>query len=343
LSHPAPLLHRLGDAASRLGREPPKRPLLRVLVQVGLPLLVLGFLAYTVADQWSELREQDVSFELGWIFAALAALLAFHAGTGFAWLLALRRLGQTPNVVATQATWAKSLFTRYLPGGGVLFTLPRVVLTERLGVPRRVTVAALAYETTIGIAAACILAGGLALAEPEVIRPWLAALILAGGLAALACAHPAVLAPLLNRALRALGREDVPELIPLRRLPGLLGLYLGSFALSGVGMWCVARAIYPAAGADLDDFAAAQSLAFCAAVVAVVFPGGLGVREGVFAWAITPLVPGEEFAIAAAVALAGRLVWTVSEVGYFAIFSVASRRRDPRPAAPPTPLAGRDA
>lgn len=327
-----PLLHRLGDAASELGRQPPKRLLTRILVQGGLSALVLGFLVYTVADQWHQLSEEDVELTAGWLAPALAAMLLFQAATGLAWWLELRALAQDPSPVGTQLAWVKSLLARYVPGG-ILFIVTRVILTEREGVPRRVTLTAIAYETGLAFVAGGILASWFLFDHAGRVGAWSGWVALAVVAFALVCMQPDVFARVVNRLLRAFGRDEVPALISPRRLVALAALYLVAFAVSGLGMWCVARAIYPATGMDLADMVGAQSLAFCAAVVMLVFPGGLGVRDGVFAWAITPIVPGESFALAAAIALAGRLVWTASELLYFVAVSAAARRSPGRAAA----------
>jgi hypothetical protein len=320
----SPLLHRLGDAASSIGRRPPTHPAVRVLVQGGLATLVLGFLVYTVIADWHQLQEHHLHLTVAWLLPAFIVLVAFQAGTGLLWLLALRMLKQSPDPIGAELAWVKSLLARYVPGG-ILFVVSRVVLTERVGVARRITLSALAYETGLAFAAAAALSTWLIFDPTDRSEEWLGWAGLAAMSLTLVVLQPRFFEPMVNRLLRAFGRQQVPELIGPSGVLGLFALYVGVFSLSGIGMWCVARAIYPASAGDMGVIVSAQALAFCAAVITLVFPGGLGIRDGAFAWAITPIVPGDSFAVAAAIALAGRLVWTASEVAYYGIIAAASR------------------
>ena len=324
-----PLLHRLGEAASTLGRKPPRHPLARVAVQGGLTVLVLGFLIFTVVDQWHELQDKDVRFAGLWLIPAIGALLAFQASAGLAWLLQLRMLGQSPRWVGSQAAWGKSLLARYVPGG-LLFVVTRVVLTEREGVPRRVSVVAMAYETGLQFASAAAFAAWFLLAHPDRSDAWLGWTALAAVPISLACLHPRLFEPIANRLLRAMGRRTVPALLSPPQLLGLFAYYAATWAVMGIGMFCIAKAIYPAAFSDWSVIASAQALAFCAAVITLVFPGGLGIRDGAFAWAMKSVVPDSSFAVAAAVALTARIALTASEVVYAGVMTAAQRHRSRR-------------
>jgi hypothetical protein len=328
-----PLLHRLGAAASTLGQQPPRHPLVRIAVQGGLTALVLGFLIFTVIDQWHELQDKDVRFAALWLVPGVAALLAFQASAGFAWLLQLRLLGQGPRWVGSQAAWGKSLLARYVPGG-LLFVVSRVVLTEREGVPRRVTLTAMAYETGLQFASAAAFAAWFLLAHPDRSDAWLGWTALAAVPISFALMHPRFFAPLATRMLKMFGRRGVPALLSPGQLVGLFLYYSATWAVMGAGMFCVARAIYPAAVVDWSVIAPAQALAFCAAVITLVFPGGLGIRDGAFAWAMKTTVPDHSFAVAAAVALTARIALSASEVIYAGAMTAAQRRSARRNVAP---------
>ena len=312
-----------------MGREPPRHPLVRIAVQAGLTAVVLGFLIFTVVDQWRELQAQDIRFAGGWLVPAVITLFAFQASIGFAWQLQLRMLGQSPSWLGTQMAWGKSLLARYVPGG-VLFVVSRVVLTEREGVPRRVTVTAMAYETVLQFASAAALTAWFLLAHPDRAGAWLGWTTLATVPLSLACLHPRLFEPIANKLLGAIGRGNVPALLSPRQLLALFVYYLATWAVMGFGMFFVARAIFPATSSDWSVIASAQALAFCAAVVTLVFPGGLGIRDGAFAWGMRSAVPGQSFAVATAIALMGRLALTASEVIYAGVMTVAARHRSPR-------------
>lgn len=325
-----PVLHRIGAAASAFGREPPSRRSLRVLLQGGLTALVLGFLVFTVVNNWQQLQEQDMGLALEWLALGLAALVAFQVAVGFAWLLQLRMLGQSPNPAGAEMAWGKSLLARYVPGG-VVFVMSRLVLSEREGVPRRVTLAAMAYETGLQFASAATFAAWFLFANPEHSPEWLRWTALAAVPLALGCLHPRFFAPVLNLLFRTFGRRDGPAMLGFNRVVLLFAYYLATWAIMGLGVFCIARAIYPVSTADWGIVAAAQAVAFCAAVLTLVFPGGLGIRDGAFAWAMKASIIGQSFAVAAAIALLARLALTASEVIYTGAATAAARRWSRRP------------
>ena len=67
LERATPLLHRIGEAGATLGKRPPRRRAVRVALQAGLALVIFGFLVLTVAQQWGELQDKGVRFDLIWL------------------------------------------------------------------------------------------------------------------------------------------------------------------------------------------------------------------------------------------------------------------------------------
>src|SRR5919106_703839 len=135
-----PLLHRLGEVGARLGSRPPRRRGVRIAVQAIVAALIFGFLVLTVANQWSELREEGVEFDVIWLLPAFLTLIPFYALNALGWDLILRFLGYRLSPVRAQVAWGQPLLARYVPGS-VLYLLGRLVLSERAGVPRRICLA----------------------------------------------------------------------------------------------------------------------------------------------------------------------------------------------------------
>jgi hypothetical protein len=295
-----------------------------------------------VVDQWHELGAHDVRLDVLWLVPALVLMLLYLLATGFGWGLQLEMLGQPRRRVAVQMAWAQSNLARYVPGN-VLFVVSRVVLTERAGVPRRITMSAMLYETGLWFASAAAFGAWFLLTHSDRSDDWLGFAVLAAVPASMACLHPRLFEPVANRMLRALGRREVAALLSARQLLTLFAFYALTWAVMGLAMLCVARAFYPAPISDWDLIAAAQALAYCASVVTLIFPGGLGIRDGAFAWALTSSVPGGSFAIAAAVALAGRLVLIAADAIYAGATTAAARRWWPKPDYPPGAPGGRGA
>src|SRR6478672_9162184 len=130
-----PLLHRIGEASARIGTRPPRSKRVRLAVQLGVALLILGFLVLTVISQWSDIQEKGVHFHVVWLIPAFIALPAFLVLSAVGWDLILRFLGYRIGIGRAQVAWGQPLLARYVPGS-VLYVLGRVLLSERAGVQR---------------------------------------------------------------------------------------------------------------------------------------------------------------------------------------------------------------
>ena len=100
--------------------------------------------------------------------------------------------------------------------GSVLYVLGRVLLSERAGVPRRITIASIVYEQAISATSAIVVASYFIINHPDLQGQPLRWAVLLLIPAAIAVLHPRVFGPLANRALRAFGREPLPAVMPLR-------------------------------------------------------------------------------------------------------------------------------
>jgi hypothetical protein len=144
--------------------------------------------------------------------------------------------------------------------------------------------------------------------------------------AAIALLHPKVFGPLANKALRALGREELPEAISLRNILGLIAFYCLIWLVSAVGIYFVARSITFIPAEDLILVGSAQAIGYFAALVTLVAPAGLGVKDAAFAWAVKAALPSRSFAFGSLIAIAVRGVMTVAELLYVGAVTALGRK-----------------
>jgi uncharacterized membrane protein YbhN (UPF0104 family) len=317
------LLHRVGAAAARAGGGTAKRPRLRQAIRVTLTLIVVAFLVTAVATRWDEVREEDIAFDAIWLAAALASLTLLYVLAAFGWDLTLRALGHHLPARRAQAVWAQSLLARYVPGA-VLMVVGRVLLAEQEGVPRRTTLASMVYEQGLMGLSAAMIGLGVLIADAR-LGPTVLVLTLAATALCLAAMHPRIFGPLADAVLRLFGRDPLQTLLPLGTVLLLLGFYLGVWVVFGVGTLLAAQTAFELSLSDLPAVTAAQALGYSAALVTVIFPGGLGIRDGTFALLLDRAMPGG-FALAAAIAIVVRLVTTAAEVIYAAGALILGRR-----------------
>ncbi|MBN8868912.1 MAG: flippase-like domain-containing protein [Solirubrobacterales bacterium] len=309
------LLHRLGHLAATVGKTGPKKKSTRIILQGSVAFLIFGFLVFTVVSQWSELKEKGVEFDFIWLVPAVLMMLVYYVSGAAVWGLILRFLGSPVPVMETQKIWAQPLLVRYIPGT-VLFLLARILMSEKAGVQRRVTTAALVYEQAVSIAGALTIATWFLIDHPDLQgQParWLPLLILPVMVLLL---HPRIFGPVSKRLLTALGREPLPQLMPFRGVATIYVTYVLVWATMGVGVFFAARAVHHLNLDDLAIVAASQMIGFLAAVVSAVTPAGLGVRDAAFAWAVKVALPSDSFGVGAVIAIAVRATQTVVELVY---------------------------
>jgi glycosyltransferase 2 family protein len=314
----------------------------RLALQAGLALLIFGFLILTVAQQWGELQNKGVRFDLIWLLPAFGVLLLYYALGAIGWDLLLRLLGYRLSPVRAQVAFGQPLLARYVPGS-VLYVLARVLLSEREGVPRRLTVASIVYEQALSMAAAMAVASYFLIDHPDLQGDawrWGVLIVVP---AAILLLHPRVFGPLANRVLAAFGRDPLPATIPLWGILAMLAYYTATWAIAGVGVFFVARSVHDFPISELAAVGSAQAFGYVAALVTLVAPAGLGVRDAAFAWAVKGALPSQSFAVGAVIAIAVRAVLTLVELVYVGAVTLLGRRearsdaREAQPAKPEAP------
>jgi hypothetical protein len=321
-----PLLHRIGDAGAKFGTSPPRSKKLRLSLQIGVAVLIFGFLVLTVISQWSEIQSKGVHFHVLWLFPAFFFILLFYALTALGWDLILRWLGYRVGVGQAQVAWGQPILARYVPGS-VLYVLGRVLLSERIGVPRRITVASIAYEQAITATSAIIFSAYFFIDHPDLQGQPLRWGVLVLIPLAIALLHPRVFGPLADSVLRAFGRDPLPGVMEMRGVLTMITFFLANWGVMAVGTYCVARSVSDVPADKLLTVGSAQALGYVAALATLVAPAGLGIRDAVFAWAVKGAVAGGSFAVGSLIAIAVRGVLTVVEVVYVATVTTLGRRQ----------------
>lgn len=320
-----PFLHRVGEAGSRFGKKPPRSRKVRLALQIGLAVLIFGFLVLTVVDQWSEIQDEGVHFHVGWLVPAIVILPGFFVLSAFGWDLILRFLGYPIGFGRAQVAWGQPLLARYVPGS-VLYVLGRVLLSEKAGIPRRITIASIVYEQAVSATSAVIVASYFLIQHPDLqgeAYRW-AVLLLIPALVALL--HPRIFGPLANKALSVFGREPLPAFIPLRGIVALIAFYMLNWIVVALGLYCVARSVTHIPFEDVLLVGSAQAIGYVAALVTLIAPAGLGIKDAAFAWAVKAALPSKSFALGSLIAIAVRGVLTAAELIYVGAVTALGRK-----------------
>jgi hypothetical protein len=320
-----PFLHRVGEAGAQVGKKPPRSRKVRLALQIGLAVLIFGFLVLTVIDQWSEIQDEGVHFHVGWLIPAILILPFFFVLSAYGWDLTLRFLGYRIGFGRAQVAWGQPLLARYVPGS-VLYVLGRLLLSERAGIPRRITITSIVYEQAVSATSAVVVASYFIIKHPDLQgEPWRWGVLLLIP-AAITVLHPKVFGPLTNWALRKFGREPLPVFVPLHGIIALIAFYMVNWAVIALGLYCVARSVTFIPFEDVLLVGAAQAIGYVAALVTLIAPAGLGVKDAAFAWAMKSALPSKSFALGSLIAIAVRGVLTLAELIYVGGVTVLGRR-----------------
>jgi len=256
-------------------------PAIPIWVRRSIGLLGSAFLVVTLVTQWdSAISSLDLSGVR--MLAAFAPLVLSVMANGQAWATIVG--SEERNAVRN--AYYLALPSKYIPGG---FAQPmsQVVLTRSSNVSLRTSVMAFILHSMTIVVATGTISFGLAFSEQ---LPPLARTCAALGPVSLLLMWRPVLAAIAVRTSR-IGRSDVIKLIALpsqRDLLRALSWTLGGVTLSGMGFAGLSGSV---AGAPWGIVVSSFSFAFLVGFVAIPFPAGIGVREGVLAAALPLSLP----------------------------------------------------
>lgn len=272
-------------------------------------LVVLAAIARYLVREWDALASRP--WEADWAILTLGSGLVVLAYSAFVllWRHLVSRLGGHLTAADAHRIWYFGNLARYVPGK-VLQLAGTAYLARAKGVSSVLTVGSMVVAQLFVIVAGLVVTL-VTLPGPAFPLPGgsAASLAVAGGLALL------LLTPLFDHAhrfgLQLAGRGDAHVRVPVKTRLGLLLGYLVAWIVFGLGF-----ALFVHGVADPTPGSTATLMGICTAGylagwLAVFVPGGLGVREGVYALLLAELLPGP---VAAAVAILSRLWLTAVEL-----------------------------
>lgn len=298
---------------------------LRVLqVAVGLSIVLLA--ARSLVRNWDQLRSQPLEWHLqvGWLVLSVLVVWLMYAILIVAWRTLLSSWGQQLDGWNAARIWTVSSLGKYLPGK-VWAVAGMALLSQRAGIaPVAATCSAVILQVlAIGTGAAVAgLTGAHALEEAQRGAGAVLALLVAGALLGIGLLF---WPPFLRRLLHLVAPTVTDDRAPSAR--GILvGIAANLVAWLGYGLalWLLARGMLPTSGLDLRVAIAVFTASYLAGFLALFAPGGIGVREGLF---ILMLQGSLGIGSATALALASRLLLTVTELGAALPFLTFTRGR----------------
>jgi hypothetical protein len=292
------------------------------LARIAALVAAAGFLIALVASQWSALQAYEWRLAPGWALLAVAGLELTWLLELDTWRLILASLGGRLSFRTAAPIWFLSNILRYIPGNVWQF-LGMAELAHDAGVPRLVTLTSIVLHQAISTAVGIVIAAVYFAVRGEGVwlsrlRPllWLVPL----GLLLL---QPRILERLLNWIFRKLGRPAIRVTLTWGQIWILIARYFVVWMAMGLSFAMLVRALTPIAWRDAPYLVAAWATAYVVGYLSLLTPAGLGVREGVMAVLLFPLMP---LPVAAVIAIMARLWMVVGEALGAGVSLVAWRR-----------------
>jgi uncharacterized membrane protein YbhN (UPF0104 family) len=310
-------------------------------LQLGFVVAFTAILGYFLRDVWAEalplLREADLLY----VGISLVVLAAYYLLFVLGWQVILAGLGvRIGYPLALQAEMA-SMLAKYVPGT-VWTPLARIVWLRRAGVrATAVVLGSIALEAGLSalsgvlvFAVGVLVVGGQG---PEVVVPLAAFALVVGVLI-----HPRVFGPLARRIFRRFGGDAMPVL-SYRLMLSLLAFYSATWLVGGVAVYFLVRSLGGDPGVSSIPFlGGTAAVGAIVAVLSIVAPSGLGVREGSMYGLLLAVTSPP---IALGVTVLNRLAITIVEALLLALGLLAwsAGRRTPDSPLPEPELARREA
>jgi len=303
----------------RAGRALAKRLLAGRMVRYGFIVLVVGYGAYAVSKQWTDIHHAVGRIGLPMSLAALVFVLAALFTSMLSWWALLSGLGSPLPVPVAARIFFVGQLGKYLPGS-VWPVLAQMEIATAHKVPRHRTAVASVLTMLVALLAGLIIAI-IALPLSGGSTPYEWAFIAAPFL--LACLYPKVLNWGFSRLLRLAKRPPLDHPLGGRAIAISLGWSSVSWLGYGFQIWVLAIRVGAPAGKALPLAIGAFAFAWCVGFLVVLAPAGAGVREVVMVAILGPVVGG---APATAIALVSRAVTAVADLVVAGVATAYLRR-----------------
>ncbi|MEK6611059.1 MAG: lysylphosphatidylglycerol synthase domain-containing protein [Gemmatimonadota bacterium] len=281
-----------------------------LVVQWALVAAVAWFVVKSVAHNWAEIRHSSsvVHLDLGALAAAAGIILATYALLIGAWRAVLMGWGERLRYPVAARIWCLSNLARYVPGR-VWQIAGMAALAQKAGITPWAAVGSAIIVQLLAIATGAMVTG---LAAPQAEHPmWVAASGVIALLAALTLTWGRMTAMFSRWLSAALGRPF--ELRPVGKGALLLSAAVTTLAwlAYGLALYLCTAALLGRAALDLRTAIGVFTGSYVLGLIAVMTPGGLGIREGALLfWLTGPLGP----AGAVVVTIGSRLLMTAAEL-----------------------------
>ncbi|MFP4459291.1 MAG: lysylphosphatidylglycerol synthase domain-containing protein [Candidatus Zixiibacteriota bacterium] len=261
-----------------------------IILKILLVIAAIFFIFKAFGSSWSDIKDLDLStVDIGRLIASYLVLIIGYILFGLMWIMIIRGHGEImPIKIGCSIYFLANLF-RYIPGK-VMQGVSMVYFAKKRGISVTTALSSTVIHQIVFIISGVTIS--IIFLPPSLFGQEYAHLsyLRIFGLALVIFIYP----PFLNFAIRTvskLTKKELPKIdISFAKL-----LY---YWLFGILVWLVngiALAIFTSAFKDISFYNFTNVIAiyptgYVIAFMAIIFPGGIGIREGVFAFFLKDIV-----------------------------------------------------
>lgn len=292
------------------------------ILKAAVPLLLAYFVGRMIYANWEQVRAEDWTLNPGWLCASVVLGAAWHLARPLGWTRLLGGLKHKLPYWDVFLIYRKSELSRYVPGGVWQFAA-RVYLVRRFGVSAAACLAATLLDLTLAALAALVPAAWLVRTASDSLSGWQIGVLLTFPVMALGVVHPRVFNAWAGRLANLL-KQPIPRLeVRTRQMAALWAMYVCAWLLLAAAMACFARGLLPSVADErFLHVAASYALAWVTALLTMVAPAGVGVREGILGLLLANTMT---VGTAMALAVAMRLWAVTTELAWLATGLLVAR------------------
>ena len=291
-------------------------------LQIGLPMVILGFFTYYVVKDWKQLTAHPLHWNLWLLALAFVGFMLQELSYGLIWRAVLERLGSRIELRTALRIYLASEFVRYIPGN-VWHVLTRILWVGKYGVSRPVAFASMMIELITKLAAGAFVFALSLLFWGSIgaVQSLLSSKLLIVGLGVLTIIlllvvlHPRILSGILNTALRLLKRNPIEITLRYSDILLVCLAWSVSWIVAGIAFYILVLAIWPTMPiAALPICIGIYAIAWDIGFISFITPSGLGFREGAIAGLFALSLPFLPLAWGPIIAVLSRFISTVAEI-----------------------------
>jgi glycosyltransferase 2 family protein len=295
-------------------------------IQWLLGIAIVGFAIRSLLRNWDELRAQPLewSIEPGWLVLSAVVVWSMYGLLIAAWRTMLASWGRGLDFWSASRIWTISSLGKYLPGK-LWSVAGMAVMAQRAGVGAGAAAGSAVILQVLAIGTGAAVAALTGWSSFRRVYPGAEAGLTLLVLVSMVAVGVIVRPEWVRRVIRiAVPEATVARTPPLRAVAFGITANVIAWLGYGVALWLLARGLLPEAGLGLLPATAVFTASYLAGFLALFAPGGIGVREGVF---ILMLQGPIGIGAATALAIASRLLLTVTELGAAAPFLLFPREK----------------